>query len=491
MKRKLIVLLVFIILFSFVMSPFCLALSITLDGVDYNIVETDKVKIYDYVVVINWNNTSFMIYTSTTPFEILEDSLPYFITNTPGSYCQFLLNKKTSATTFLQGRSDVTETRIVNFGGVPDFFWSNFDIKDKDGNLIFGNSSIVKPYFENKNVLSTGKFDKIIIKSGDYNHHSQQEFYLFTYYYSNMVDDNLGGLYSRKRILLDGTLNQYFVGADSNGYYTYEVPLSVTGIDLVEGNEYGFKLALMEYNDSLGYDVVSEYTDAIDFSIGAITTEEKEQADRDKQLAITESLLEKQEEQNKTNKGIWDTLKEILNFINPLSENFFVYKLVSLLIEAVKSLFLPSQGYFEEYITDMNDWFSERLGILYYPVDLVVTFLEKIGQISESGSAIIHWGNFNFMGAELIQSGSYDLNALIDSNETLTNIHSIYLVFTDVILWLGLCVLAKNTFVDIFGGKYDEIGDYVVGGAEIGIDYDKQKLAYNKSKLRKERGRIR
>lgn len=191
---------------------------------------------------------------------------------------------------------------------------------------------------------------------------------------------------------------------------------------------------------------------------GVVSAEDKEQADRDKDLAL-------KEENNQTNKGIWDTLKEVLSFINPFSENFFVYKLVELLVNAIKALFIPSDDFFTNWINNMNDWLSDRLGALYYPVDLVVDFLERISSLDESGSAVISGNGFEFMGAQLIPAFSYDLNSLL-TNDTLKNIHDIYLTVVDVILYLCLIVLAKNTFVDIFGGKYDDGLDIAAEGID-------------------------
>ena len=63
---------------------------------------------------------------------------------------------------------------------------------------------------------------------------------------------------------------------------------------------------------------------------GVVSVEDKEQADKDKDFAL-------KEEANQTNKNIFETIKEVLSYINPFSENFFVYKLIELLINAIKS----------------------------------------------------------------------------------------------------------------------------------------------------------
>lgn len=170
-------------------------------------------------------------------------------------------------------------------------------------------------------------------------------------------------------------------------------------------------------------------------------------------------------EVNQTNKGIWESIKSIVNFLNPASEDFFVYQLIKLLGDLIKSLFVPSEEFINEWISNMNDWLSDRLGALYYPADIVVDFLTRIGDINESNTAIINIPQFklNFMGYEavVIPQYTYDLNSLLD-NETFNNIHSIYLVVVDVILYLGLIVLAYNTFVSVFGGKFfDDVSELV------------------------------
>lgn len=237
------------------------------------------------------------------------------------------------------------------------------------------------------------------------------------------------------------------------------------------GNRYGFKLAVKNSNGSF------EYLDELTFDIGVVTNEEKEQADRDKQMDL-------QKEQNETSKGIWDSIKEVLSYLNPFSENFFVYKLIELLVDAIKGLFVPSDDFFTNWVTDMNDWLSDRLGALYYPVDIVVDFLNRISELNESGSAVISGDGFEFMGAKVIPAFSYDLNSLL-SNDTLRNIHNIYLTVVDVILYLCLIILAKNTFVDIFGGQYDDWSDIAAAGLSDYRSYKKyERYQSNKSKYK-------
>ena len=65
------------------------------------------------------------------------------------------------------------------------------------------------------------------------------------------------------------------------------------------------------------------------------------------------------QESEETQKGILNTIKQVVSFINPLSENFFVYKLIDLLIDALKSLFIPRNYFFSDYFNELMSWFSD------------------------------------------------------------------------------------------------------------------------------------
>lgn len=191
-------------------------------------------------------------------------------------------------------------------------------------------------------------------------------------------------------------------------------------------------------------------------------------------------------EVNETNKGVWGTLKSILDFINPLSKNFFVYKLIDLLVEALKALFVPSEEFINSWVSDLNDWLGQKLGVLYFPFEIVINFLTRVGEIAETNTAIIHIPQFdlNFMGytATVFHEYTYNLNDILQ-NETYRNIHSIYLVVVDVVLWLGLVVLMYNTFTTIFGGNYMENSIERVENSDLGLKVKQKRIDAKKNKI--------
>ena len=114
------------------------------------------------------------------------------------------------------------------FGFNGKMLYSTFDVKDREG-FIFFNKTEKKAFIENKEQISTGKFDKVVVNAADY---TNKEIYLLTYYFSENTDNPMDSLYPRKQIQLK-LGNQFFAGSRDEKAI-YEVPLGHTGIDLVE-----------------------------------------------------------------------------------------------------------------------------------------------------------------------------------------------------------------------------------------------------------------
>lgn len=81
---------------------------------------------------------------------------------------------------------------------------------------------------------------------------------------------------------------------------------------------------------------------------------------------------ELQKEQNETNKGI---LGKITEFFGSFFEN-------------LKGLFVPEDGYFSDFFTRLNDFFADKLGMLYAPIDMFIKFLNTIKDASSTDSGI-------------------------------------------------------------------------------------------------------
>ena len=155
-------------------------------------------------------------------------------------------------------------------------------------------------------------------------------------------------------------------------------------------------------------------------------------------------------EVNETNKSIWETLKEVASFLNPFSENFFVYKLIDLLIEGIKSLFVPADNFFSNYFTELKNWFSDRLGFLFYPFELIIDILNKILNIDFKNPAFsVPDINEPFTNSKLISAFSFNFNDLL-KNESLKTVHDIYLILVDAVIIFSLVNLLHKKIEEVF-----------------------------------------
>lgn len=290
--------------------------------------------------------------------------------------------------------------------------------------------------------------------------------------------------YDSEIVLANVTLDTsppYYHSFDGDEYW-WEVPYSAfSGISIVKGEEYNFRLQYdldgetfyvdrnvlsnVDYvfssstgggstGDNTGGSTGSgsegnvsdndEIENIINNSTGAIIDSNKET-----QNAIN-NQTEAIQENTETNKGIWETLKEVVSYLNPFSENFFVYKLIDLLIEGLKSLFIPSDDFFSTYFEDLRDWFSDRLGFLWTPFDIIIEILEDISSINFSEPVISCPDIYEpFTNTKLISSFSFNLNSLLD-NSTFKTVHDIYFVVVDAIIIFAMIHLTHKKIEEVF-----------------------------------------
>lgn len=126
------------------------------------------------------------------------------------------------------------------------------------------------------------------------------------------------------------------------------------------------------------------------------------------------------------------------------------------LLEALKlmfvSLFVPSQGFLENYFTDLQNMLSDSFGLLYYPFELLVSFVNRYLSIPNEGDIIIDVKALKipYKGQEYIIFPAYtfNFNTIFNLNGFGT-IRNIYLVVVDVIVIFAL--------VNLLAKKYKEV----------------------------------
>lgn len=124
-------------------------------------------------------------------------------------------------------------------------------------------------------------------------------------------------------------------------------------------------------------------------------------------------------------------------------------KIISLLIDGLKSLFLPSDEFLNNYFNELYEWFCDRLGFLSYPLQLFINILNRILNINWS-EPILNIPDIPepFTGEKLVSATTLNFNSLL-TNDILKNVHDIYLILVDVVIIFALVNLAKNKFEEV------------------------------------------
>lgn len=66
------------------------------------------------------------------------------------------------------------------------------------------------------------------------------------------------------------------------------------------------------------------------------------------------------------------------------------------LIESLIGVFVPEDGYFSDYFNRLNDFFSDKFGFLYSPIDIMVQFFELFMNIGDTPE--LTFPGFSIMG---------------------------------------------------------------------------------------------
>lgn len=302
---------------------------------------------------------------------------------------------------------------------------------------------------DGKNIKRTYKVNKFAVKF--YNVETGDS--IFTQTYSSMNKDDASGFY---------------MYIDNDEFYHLRFPRELVYDEIVEkGKEYAislsFDFSVTTNIDDKFYTFTQRYSDedVYQFVYGTPVEVPDDSNDPTNNIvnSFTNSIGEQTgainnqtnaiKEQTEVNKNIFEKIGEMLSYINPFSENFFVYKLIELLIEMLKGMFIPSNEFFENYFSELNNWFSDRFGFLYYPLDLFFDLTDRFLHINFSEPIIdipdIYEPTTNNI---FIHATKFNFNTLLEQN-SLKTVHDIYLIIVDAIIYVGLVILLYNKYEEV------------------------------------------
>lgn len=139
-----------------------------------------------------------------------------------------------------------------------------------------------------------------------------------------------------------------------------------------------------------------------------------------------------QQEANQTGKGI---LGKITDFFGSFFDN---------IINALKSLFIPEDGYFSDYFNRLNDFFSEKLGFLYSPIDLFVEFLNAIQNASVGSDVGLVFPEIKWEDTVLIEKTTVNFDIV---NEKMPDLQQKIYFVTDIIM-VGAVIFLLEKKID-------------------------------------------
>lgn len=280
-------------------------------------------------------------------------------------------------------------------GGSQTFeqtFYYDYPIHDKVS------LSVGKYYLFSGGVSSISTADSVVSKNSaasiDYEYFYEISGQRYYSSHDNFIIPGSANVNVRFGVVLRGTISS-FPTADKLSF-NYIIPHATVS----------FAINIFELSDS----EVSAYLGSSGVMNGIQQGNDLQQKNND----LQEKNNELQKEQNETNKSI---LGKITDFFGSFFDN-------------LKGLFVPEEGYFSDFFTRLNDFFSEKLGMLYAPIDIFITFLNTIKDASSSDSGIT-FPELAWDGTVIIPETKFSFNTITKDFPDLQE--KIYFV-TDVIL---------------------------------------------------------
>lgn len=154
-------------------------------------------------------------------------------------------------------------------------------------------------------------------------------------------------------------------------------------------------------------------------------------------------------------RGLFQQVVSAVTSIGDQITNALV-NLGNFIIDGLKQLFIPSDGYFENVANDLSSFFSDRLGLLLYPFDFLISLGDRIAglQTSEPTCTIpeIAYTDSEDNKYVLIEGQILNVYDLVGRNDIIIGMHQTYLTVMDGIIAFTLMSLCWKRFDHIIGG---------------------------------------
>lgn len=144
--------------------------------------------------------------------------------------------------------------------------------------------------------------------------------------------------------------------------------------------------------------------------------------------------------------SIWDFLGKIVDWLGKIVDG--ITGLASSLLDGIKGLFVPSEGFFSSSVGDLKTNFEGKMGLITYPILVLYNFFDRVTTLDEQ-QPVFTWTNITWMDHVLIPAGQLDFNEFLNDIPALKTAHDVYLQVVNAILIFG--------FLDLCYKKYRSI----------------------------------
>ena len=113
--------------------------------------------------------------------------------------------------------------------------------------------------------------------------------------------------------------------------------------------------------------------------------------------------------------------------------------------EAISSIFVPSPDFFPTAISNLKDAYSDRMGLLTYPISVLFDFLDRVLNLDDQ-PPILRWDSIylpGYPGTPVVAAGQYNFNDTLSTSAG-RQVHEIYLIVVDAIMILAFLDLAAG-----------------------------------------------
>lgn len=169
---------------------------------------------------------------------------------------------------------------------------------------------------------------------------------------------------------------------------------------------------------------------------------------KDDVVYIKENILTKEKLQEVLQETVGDIIYNEDGTINDEESSGIVGKILS----GIYHFFIPRDDFFEDYFVELNDWFSDRLGFLYYPIDFLINLLNRLYSSNYDDVVLtipaISIPFFEDYGP-IFEGTTFNFNTFIKQNEKIEWLYNIYLIIIDGSLIFGFLSLLYKKLEEV------------------------------------------